>query len=102
VGRDGDIWWAVLGVDSTSKPPRVFVHAEGDTPLADVGRFLYDEEVQHILFKVLGVDERGAVTSTRCKLLMASWIGPTVPRMKKTSSMATKKAVSDYFVGEQQ
>lgn len=89
----------MLDVDASTSKPRVYVHAEGDTPLADAGRFLYDDHVQYVLFKVLGVDERGAVTSTRCKLLMASWIGPTVPRMKKTSSMATKKAVSDYFVG---
>lgn len=56
-------------------------------------------QVQYVLFKVLGVDERGAVTSTRCKLILAQWIGPEVPRMKRMHASASKKAISEYFQG---
>lgn len=98
VGRDGDIWWAVVGVDSSASKPRLFLHAEGDTSLASVFDYLYDDQIQYVLFKVLGLDNRGAVTSTRCKLVLAQWLGPTVPRLKKTNAMSTKKAISEYFL----
>lgn len=52
VGRDGDIWWAVVCVDTNGPKPRMFLHAEGDTPLDATFNYLYDDQVQYVLFKV--------------------------------------------------
>lgn len=97
--RDGDIWWAVLAVSPSAKP-RVYLQASGDAPLARVADLLSPSAMQFVLFRVLGVDTRGSVTSTRSKLVVASWVGPDVPRLRRSVALQAKTAVAQYFQGE--
>lgn len=46
VGRDGDIWWAVVNVDSSAKTLRLYDSVEGDLPIADVFNYLLDDQVR--------------------------------------------------------
>lgn len=46
VGRDGDIWWAVVNLDSSTKTLRLYEVAEGDLPIADVSNYLRDDSVR--------------------------------------------------------
>lgn len=98
--RDGDTWWAVLAVSVVANKPRVYLHASGDAPLSQVASLLVPNAMQFVLFRVLGVDNRGSVTSTRSKLVVASWVGPDVPRLRRSVALTAKTAVAQYFQGE--
>lgn len=54
----------LLDVDQSKSTPRVTVGAEGGTDLKEMMTHLKDDSIQYGAFKVLGVDTRGAVTST--------------------------------------
>jgi hypothetical protein len=52
--------------------PKAVVGATGDTNLAGLKAQLRDDAMQFGCFKVLGVDQKGAVTSTRLKVRAAA------------------------------
>lgn len=80
LGKDDDLWWAILLLvpGAGNAKPAVRLMAEGGTNLADMTRHLADDQIQFILFKVLGVDTRGSVVSTRQKFVFGQWVGPQV------------------------
>jgi hypothetical protein len=62
--------WVVVNVDASESgaKPKAVVGATGDTNLAGLKAQLRDDAMQFGCFKVLGVDQKGAVTSTRLKV----------------------------------
>ena len=62
--------WVVVNVDASESgaKPKAVVGATGDTHLAGLKAQLRDDAMQFGCFKVLGVDQKGAVTSTRLKV----------------------------------
>ena len=59
-----------MNVDASESgaKPKAVVGATGDTNLAGLKAQLRDDAMQFGCFKVLGVDQKGAVTSTRLKV----------------------------------
>jgi hypothetical protein len=71
--NEKDLWWVVIGLDQTQAKPRAVVQTEGGTSLSDMVSHLSDDLLQYGAFKVLGVDQKGAVTSTRTKIVCFQW-----------------------------
>ena len=71
LNKDDSLWWVVVNVDASEAgvKPKAVVGATGDTNLAGLKAQLRDDAMQFGCFKVLGVDTKGAVTSTRLKLV---------------------------------
>jgi hypothetical protein len=74
----GDLSWVTIAVD-TSVPaggkPKAVVVAEGDGGLDQLKALgLSDDHVQYGAVKVLGIDNKGAVTSTRLKIIFFQWV----------------------------
>ena len=63
-----------MNVDASESgaKPKAVVGATGDTNLAGLKAQLRDDAMQFGCFKVLGVDQKGAVTSTRLKVRAAA------------------------------
>lgn len=66
---DKDLWWCVVSLDHSSGKAKPVVSAEGGTTIADMMTHLSDEQLQFGCFKVLGVDTKGAIVSTRTKFV---------------------------------
>jgi hypothetical protein len=64
--------WVLVGIEFGGPKPKAFIHAKGDTPISEMQTHFSDDEIMYGLVKVFGVDKRGAVTSTRCKLVLFS------------------------------
>jgi hypothetical protein len=64
-----DLWWAVVSLDHSSGKPKPTVSAQGGTTIEDMMTHLSDEQLQFGCFKVLGVDTKGAIVSTRTKFV---------------------------------
>jgi len=96
-----ELWWVTIGVDlsvSGSKP-KAIVSASGDTGVEALKQYLYPEQILYGAIKVLGVDTKGAVTSTRQKTIFFQWVGPKVPKVKVAKAISLKSALASYFQG---
>ena len=71
LNKDDNLWWVVVNVDASEAgaKPKAVVGATGNTNLAGLKAQLREDAMQFGCFKVLGVDTKGAVTSTRLKLV---------------------------------
>lgn len=72
LNKDAALWWVVCGVDfPAGGKPAAFIQYEGGSTMADMVSRLSDDGIQYGCFKVLGVDTKGAITSTRTKFVRA-------------------------------
>jgi hypothetical protein len=70
LNKDPQLWWVLCGVDfPQGGKPTAFIQCEGGTTMADMISRLSDDAIQYGCFKVLGVDNKGAITSTRTKFV---------------------------------
>ena len=82
LNKDPTLWWCVVGVDfPAGAKPTAFIQYEGGTTLDDLVSRLSDDAIQYGCFKVLGVDTKGAITSTRTKFVrvVPPWEAPLAP-----------------------
>lgn len=96
-----ELWWVTVGVDSSvqGSNPKAQVSASGDTGVEGLKDYLYPDQILYGAIKVLGVDTKGAVTSTRQKTIFFQWVGPQVPKIKVAKAISLKKALGSYFQG---
>ena len=69
LNKDPALWWVICGVEFGAGKPKAFVQLEGGSNLEDLKSHLSDDAIQYGCFKVLGVDTKGAITSTRTKFV---------------------------------
>ena len=69
LNKDGSLWWVICGADFGSSKPVAHINYEGGTTMDDMVSKLSDDLIQYGCFKVLGVDNKGAITSTRMKFV---------------------------------
>jgi hypothetical protein len=94
-------WWCLIGVEMAGGKPKARLQATGDLSIAEMeAQLLKDDQVQAGLVRVLGVDQRGPVTSTRSKLVAFVWVGASVPRVKRAQVLPIKSALMSFFQGE--
>ena len=83
LNKDPALWWCIVGVDfpAGGAKPTAFIQYEGGSTLDDLVSHLSDDAIQYGCFKVLGVDTKGAITSTRTKFVRLSlpWSAPPAP-----------------------
>ena len=79
LNKDANLWWVICGVDFAGSKPSAFIQFEGGTKLDDLKGRLSDDHIQYGCFKVLGVDNKGAITSTRMKFVsvIQRWVFST-------------------------
>jgi hypothetical protein len=80
LNKDGSLWWVICGADFAGSRPVAHIQYEGGTTMDDMVSKLSDDLIQYGCFKVLGVDNKGAITSTRMKFVSAlcagcGWLG---------------------------
>jgi hypothetical protein len=71
LNKDANLWWCIVGADFPpgGVKPVAYLQYEGGTSLDDLVSRLSDDGIQYGCFKVLGVDTKGAITSTRTKFV---------------------------------
>jgi len=94
---DGELWWALAGLDKVSG--RVVLAAEGDSGVEGLKAFLRSDLVQFFILKVLGVDKKGDVVSTRMKIVVGQWTGDSVRGKQLTKAGGVKPALLSYMQG---
>jgi hypothetical protein len=100
LNKDPNLWWVIVNVDASgSGKPRAVVGATGDTNLEGLKTCLQDDAMQFGAFKVLGVDVKGAVTSTRLKLITFQWVGSKTSMPYKMKVKPAKNGIFSYFQG---
>jgi hypothetical protein len=64
MGSDAEWWWCVVNIEPSAGggKPAAKLQAHGDTDVKTMLDYLFDDQIQYGLIKVLGVDARGAVT----------------------------------------
>lgn len=72
--KDDDVWWALINLDLSSSKPKAIVAATGNGGVEQLKQNMADDLVQYGAVKVLGVDVKGAVTSTRLKIIFFQWV----------------------------
>lgn len=93
-------WWCLCGTESAAGGKvKITLQATGNTSIKELLALLKDDQIQYATFRVMGVDERGAVVSRRKKFVHFQWIGPAVPRIKRANAMPLKNAAAGYFKG---
>ena len=76
----GAINWMILHYADGAK--KIGVKASGSGGLKELATKFEDDQVMFGFLRI-GAEDRKAVTSTRCKSAMITWIGPSVGIMKK-------------------
>jgi hypothetical protein len=100
LNKDPNLWWCVVNVDASgSGKPKAIIGAYGDTNLEGLKSCLQDDAMQFGAFKVLGVDVKGAVTSTRLKLVTFQWAGSKTSMPVKMKVKPAKNGIFSYFQG---
>lgn len=100
LNKDPNLWWCVINVDASgSGKPKAIIGAFGDTNLEGLKSCLDDSAMQFGAFKVLGVDVKGAVTSTRLKLVTFQWAGSKTSMPVKMKVKPAKNGIFSYFQG---
>jgi len=76
LNKDGSLWWVICGADFAGSRPVAHIQYEGGTTMDDMVSKLSDDLIQYGCFKVLGVDNKGAITSTRMKFVssLLRWV----------------------------
>lgn len=69
LNKDASLWWVICGADFGGSRPVSYIQYEGGTTMDDMVSKLSDDLIQYGCFKVLGVDNKGAITSTRMKFV---------------------------------
>ncbi len=72
--NDDDFWWCTIALELGSAKPKAFLAASGNTGLKNLKEYLYDDCVLYGGIKVKAVDNKGAVTSTRQKIIFFQWV----------------------------
>mmetsp|Transcript_79334 Transcript_79334/g.220621 ORF Transcript_79334/g.220621 Transcript_79334/m.220621 type:complete len:207 (+) Transcript_79334:38-658(+) len=96
-GDASPLSWFVVGQKAGSN--EMEVKARGDGDLDELKAALKPDQLLQGAFRVDGVDERGGVTSRRCKLIAFNWAGPDVPGMVRARSRGNVTAVLKYMSG---
>lgn len=87
--------WILLGFPKKT----LDVVGSGSGGLSElVGKF-DDAEVMFAAFKVLGVDDKAAVTSSRSKYIGVTFVGGNVSGMKKSRTLSSKEEINMLFQG---
>lgn len=88
----------LFGIDGTGNngKPKVVVQAEGSTNVQGAMAYLSDDQLQFGCMKVVGVDTKGAVVSSRVKIIFFQWTGPNVSKIAFSRYGGVKATVSSY------
>ena len=94
---DGKINWFILSYEGTTK---IKVLSQGDGGLKELAGQFVNDQVMFGFLKV-GAEDRKAVTSTRQKLAMITWIGESVGIMKKAKVGPQRQSLINEIEGIQ-
>ena len=95
--RNDNAFWCVFNFDDTGKTLQV--KDIGEDGFSGLKAKLDDTEVAFGAFLVKGIDDRGSTVSQRDKYVAFTWIGESVPVMKKARVSVQKKDVLNIFDG---
>lgn len=94
----GSINWMVLYYTDGTK--KIGVKASGTGGLSELAKVFEDDQVMFGFLRI-GAEDRKAVTSTRCKSAMITWIGEGVGIMKKAKVGPQREEIIQHLNGIQ-